>query len=312
MWIIKNRKIFFGLSIVLVLASIIGFVIYPIKASIEFTGGSSLVLNIEGTRPEPRDVAEYLNTLNISSPLVQPVGDTQISIKTSPIDEATKNIIVSHVGEMSSGVATIESFTTIGPSIGNEMLRKSWYALVLVIITIVLYIAYTFRKVSVSSKISHKGVSSWKYGFTANICLLHDVVLTTGFYVLLSAFFGAELDTLFVVAILTVLGVSVNDTIVAFDRIRENLINDEHARTDQKFENIVGKSVDETMARSVNTSLTVVLVLLALTLFGPETTKIFSMTMMAGMIIGTFSSIFLASPLLIVWERLQSKKSINK
>lgn len=309
MWIIKNKKIFFGLSAFFVVASIVGFIIFPVRASIEFTGGSSLVVNVEGQRPESRDVALYLKDLDISSPLVQPVGESGLSIKTSPLDEETKNQIVSHIQEMSGSPVSIQSFTTVGPSIGEEMLKKSFYALFLVILSIVLYIAYTFRKVTNSTNKEQKGVSSWKYGFTANICLLHDVILTSGFYVLLSHFFGAELDTLFVVAILTVLGVSVNDTIVVFDRIRENIFLDEDKKSNDSFEKIVGKSVDETIARSINTSLTVVIVLLILALFGPETTKIFSLTMMAGMIIGTFSSIFLASPLLVVWERLQSKKS---
>lgn len=310
MFIVKYRKIFFGISIVLVLASIVGFVFFPVRSSIEFTGGSNLVVEVENAEnlPAPRDVVEYLSTVGVSSSLVQPIGESGLSIKTSPIDEATKNQIVSGMSSFFGQNFVIDSFTTIGPSIGNELLKKSWYALVLVILSIVLYIAYTFRRVSSSSKDTHKGVSSWKYGFTANICLLHDVILTSGFYVILSITSGAELNTLFVVAILTVLGVSVNDTIVVFDRIRENLLKDQEKRGSDTFEQIVGKSIDETMSRSINTSLTVVLVLLALVLYGPETTKLFSLTMMVGMIVGTFSSIFLASPLLIVWEKMQNKK----
>lgn len=312
MWIIKYKKIFFGISITLVVLSIVSLFVFTPRASIEFTGGSNLVLSVSGDVPEPRDVALYIKEMGISSVLVQPIGEDGLSIKTSPIDESQKESIVSFISETSSSVVTIDSFTTIGPSIGREMLQKSWYSLVLVILSIVLYIAYTFRKVSVEENSKQKGISSWKYGLTANICLLHDVIVTTGFYVLLSVFFGAEIDTLFVVAILTVLGVSVNDTIVVFDRIRENLLKDREEKGSKTFENIVGKSIDETIARSINTSLTVVLVLLALVLFGPETTKIFSITMMVGMIVGTFSSIFLASPLLVVWEKMQFKKAVKK
>ena len=193
------------------------------------------------------------------------------------------------------------SFNSIGPSVGRELTRKAIFSVVLVSLAIICFIAFTFRKVS-------KPVSSWKYGFIAIITLLHDVIIPVGIFTLLSHFRGVELDTLFVVAVLTILGLSLSDTIVIFDRIRENL-RDQTLSSKMKFYEIVGKSLDQSYARSIATSLTVILVLLALVFFGPETTKYFSIMLAAGMFFGTYSSIFLASPLLVLTEEWQSKKS---
>ena len=169
-------------------------------------------------------------------------------------------------------------------------------ALILVSLGIILFIAYAFRKVS-------KPVSSWRYGFIAIVTLLHDVLISVGLFTLLSHYYGAEVDTLFVVAVLTILGLSVSDTIVMFDRIRENLNN--HISTN--FHETIGKSIEQVYPRSINTSLTVILVLLALVFFGPEATKYFALMLTAGMFFGTYSSIFLASPLLVWVEEMQIK-----
>jgi len=171
----------------------------------------------------------------------------------------------------------------------------------LISLAIICFIAFAFRKVS-------KPVSSWKYGLIAIITLLHDVAIPVGLFVMLSHYYGAELDTLFVVAVLTILGLSVSDTIVIFDRIRENLRN-QHAKTKTNFDEIVGKSLEQSYVRSICTSLTVILVLLALFFFGPVTTKYFALMLTAGMFFGTYSSIFLASPLLVLIEEWQTKKN---
>ena len=192
------------------------------------------------------------------------------------------------------------SFNSIGPSVGKELTRKSIVALVLVSLAIITFIAYAFRKVS-------EPVSSWKYGLIAIVTLLHDVAIPAGIFVIFSHYFGAELDTLFVVAVLTILGLSVSDTIVIFDRIRENLRLNVENKVKEVFSLTVGKSLEQSFARSIATSMTVILVLISLVLFGPVTTKYFALMLTAGMFFGTYSSIFLASSLLVWVEERKLK-----
>lgn len=189
-----------------------------------------------------------------------------------------------------------ERVETIGPSISAHLKERALEIGIAVLIAIILYVAYAFRKVS-------KPVSSWKFGLTAVIALIHDVMIVVGVFALLGHFLGVEVNIPFVVALLTILGYSVNDTIVVFDRIRENLIKFGYA----KYEYIVNKGVNETLVRSFNTSLTTLIVLLALFFFGGETIKYFALALIVGAVAGTYSSIFLASPLLVVWERLGKK-----
>ena len=196
---------------------------------------------------------------------------------------------------------TQTNFTSIGPSVGQELVSKAIFAIVLVVIAIVLYIAFAFRTVS-------KPVASWKYGIIAIATLVHDIAIPAGVFALLGHFYGAEVDTLFVVALLTVLGISVSDTIVVFDRIRENLKN----HTAPTFAETVGKSLSQTFVRSINTSLTVILVLISLFFFGPLATKNFALVLIVGMFFGTYSSIFVASPLLVIAEGLQGKGKKGK
>lgn len=180
----------------------------------------------------------------------------------------------------------------------NEPPLKSIWAVLLVLLTITLFIAFAFRKVS-------KPVSSWKYGLVALVALAHDVIIPVGAFVLLGQFFGAEVDTLFVTAILVVLGFSVHDTIVVFDRVRENLRINIEKNLKEPFEETVGKSITQTLARSINTSLTTVLALIALYVFGPDISHNFVLALIIGIIAGTYSSIFLGSPLLITLEKMR-------
>jgi len=189
-------------------------------------------------------------------------------------------------------------FESIGPVIGQELQDKAVRAILAVLIAIVLYIAWAFRKVS-------DPVSSWKYGVTAIIALAHDVIIPTGIFAILGFWMGIEIDILFVTAVLTILGFSVNDTIVVFDRTRENLARDHHKHD---FDWIVNKSVNETIRRSLYTSLTTFVVLFAVYLYGGESIKNFVLALMIGVIAGTYSSIFLASPLLVVWEKWSRRR----
>jgi len=217
------------------------------------------------------------------------------------------NVETPHDAVADSGEATIggqeliaeDRFESIGPVIGQELREKSIEALIAVLIGIILYIAWAFRKVS-------DPVSSWKYGVTAIIALAHDVIIPVGVFVVLGMVTGVEVDILFVTALLTILGFSVNDTIVVFDRTRENLAKSHHQG---EFESIVNKSVNQTITRSIYTSLSTFMVLFAVFLFGGESIKYFVLALMIGIIVGTYSSIFLASPILVEWEHASRRKS---
>ncbi len=305
MWIIKHRKIFFAISIALTLASIALLVLRGIPQSIEFKGGALLEVAYTETPATFEEVQTAVEELELGATVVQPTGDNGYIIKTRDLTELEHQSLFVSLGLGDTHKVEEKSYTSIGPSVGKELKHKATVSLILVILAIVFFIAYAFRKISLP-------ISSWKYGFTAIFTLGHDVIVTTGVFILFTLFLGAEADTLFIVALLTVLGVSVNDTIVVFDRIRENLRVNSESKKVESFETTVGNSVTQTLERSINTSLTVVIVLLALYFFGPETTKIFALIMTFGMLVGTFSSIFLASPLLVVWERMQAKKERAK
>jgi len=289
MHIIKHKKIFVTISAILVAISIASISYFGLNLGIDFKGGSLLEVEYVNARPEQSSIDEKLSALSLGEVLIQPIGETGYSIKTRAITEAERISVMSALGDE----ATEKSFTSIGPSVGAELVRKATISFILVALGIIFFIAYSFRKVS-------KPVSSWRYGLIAVVTLLHDIIIPVGVFAFLSSMYGTEIDTLFVVAILTILGLSVSDTIVVFDRIREN-IRVGHYKT---FEETVGRSLDQVYTRSIATSVTVIIALLALVFFGPHSTKVFAMMLTAGMFLGTYSSIFLASPLLVYSKQI--------
>jgi len=297
MFIIKNKKIFIGISIVLVIFSIISLSVFGLKVGIDFKGGALTEVAYKDARPVQADLNSSLDALNFGSILLQPTGDTGYLVKSRDLTEAEHGLLLKTLSQDGKSVLEEKSFNSIGPSVGRELTKKAIIAIILVSLAIIIFIAYAFRKVS-------KPVSSWRYGIIAVITLLHDVMIPVGLFALFSHYYGAELDTLFVVAVLTILGLSVSDTIVIFDRIRENLKN----RVATSFDETVGKSLEQSYVRSICTSLTVILVLLSLVFFGPISTKYFALMLTAGMFFGTYSSIFLASPLLVLVEEWQTNK----
>lgn len=292
MFIVKNKKIFITISAILVSLSIFSMFYFGLNFGIDFKGGSLLEVEYSLNRPESSIIEDSIKDTGIDSVLIQPMGEMGYSIKARDITDSEKKAVLEALGSD----AKETSFTSIGPSVGKELVRKSIICFILVSLGIIFWIAYSFRKVS-------KPVSSWKYGIVAVIALIHDVIISAGIFSLISHFMGASVDTLFVVAILTVLGLSVSDTIVIFDRIRENI----RINQGKDFSEIVGKSIKQIYPRSIATSLTVMLALLSLVFFGPESTKLFAITLTAGMFFGTYSSIFLASPLLLTIKDLQNK-----
>ncbi len=302
----KNLKYFFIVPAVLTVLSLAALAMWGLKPGIDLIGGSSLQVTYLNERPTQEAVREATESLGLGEVRVQPSGTQGYILRQRDLsqEERTKlSSTLTTLGEMRE-----DQFTSIGPSLGAELLRKAWIAIALVVLCTVLFIAFAFRKVSSVDSASHRtGVASWKYGVVAIITLLHDIILPVGLFALLGYTHGAEVDALFIVALLTILGISINDTIVIFDRIRENLALNE-GRKHESFEHVVGKSIKQTISRSINTSLTVIIVLAALWLVGPEATQDFALTLIVGMVAGTYSSIFLASPLLVAWEKW-SKKS---
>ena len=293
MFIIKHKKIFVWISIILVTASVGAVAYFGLNMGIDFKGGSLTEVEYTTVRPDQTTFEASLSSLSLGQILVQPTGDKGYSIKTRAVTDKEHTAIVTALGKD----AVEKSFTSIGPSVGAELARKSLLSFILVSLGIIFWIAFSFRKVS-------KPVSSWRYGLIAIVTLIHDIMIPVGVFAVLSHIFGVEVDTLFVVAILTVLGLSVSDTIVVFDRIREN-IRIGHFKT---FEETVGNSISQVYTRSIATSATVIIALLALVFFGPVSTKVFAMMLTAGMFFGTYSSIFLASPLLVFVQGWQAKK----
>lgn len=300
MFIAKQRKLFFVLSGVLSLVAIILLFVHPPRIGIDFTGGSLL----EITAPNGISIDSVKQAV-IGTPAedssIRLSGERGISIRAKTLTEEEKQVILDKVQTDLAEEISIVRATTIGPSIGSSLTRKAVYGVLWAIIAIVLFITFAFRKVS-------KPVASWKYGMATIIALAHDVLISVGFYTALSITRGAEVDLLFVSAVLAILGYSVHDTIVVFDRVRERLRTNEERHNREDFVETVGRSIRETMGRSINTSLTIFLTLLALVIWGPAITANFALVLLFGVIIGTYSSICLASPLLIVFAGKSDKK----
>ncbi len=299
MFIIAHKKFFFILSAVLTLLALLPLaVFYPWNFGIEFTGGTILEAGFPDGRPDADALRQELATLEWHGVLVQATGEDGYIIRTKSLSEPERQELMRVISDDGKTNVVERRFNSIGPTIGSELRSKALWAILLVIVAIVLYIAFAFRHVS-------HPISSWVYGLVAIVALVHDVVIPTGVYVTLGHFFiDVEIDVLFVTAILTILGFSVHDTIVVFDRTRENL----KLHTWKEFDVTVGRSIEQTIVRSINTSLTVLLVILALYFVGGETTKNFALTLAIGIVAGTYSSIFLASPLLVAIEEWQRRR----
>lgn len=294
MFIIKYKKIFFALAIILVGGSLGAIIGKGFNWGVDFTGGSVLEMVYEN-RPSLDQIKQSVYAIHPDAK-VQEIGTNGIIIRTAVIDQDQKDVLVQAVST-SDAVGQEKRFNTIGPSIGKELRSKALTAIIIVSLAIILFIAFAFRTVS-------KPISSWVYGIIAIAVLIHDVVIPAGFFALT----GMPVDALFVVGILTILGVSINDTIVVFDRIRENLHTNATKNIQESFEYVVGKSINQTFVRSLMTSVTVLVALGALYIWGPATTKTLAIAMFLGMLFGTYSSIFLASPLLVVWNNWKTKK----
>lgn len=296
----KNLKYFFILPGVLSALALVAILLWGLKPGIDISGGSLLQVSYPGGAPTAEQVQAVVNPLGLGEVRVQAAGSDGYILRERSLTNDEKITLENALGTL--GTIHEDQYTSVGPSLGTELLDKGLIALGLVIVCIILFIAFAFRHVS-------KPVASWKYGVVAIITLVHDILIPAGVFALLGRINGAEVDSLFIVGLLTVLGISINDTIVVFDRIRENLALNEQHHKKEAYDEVVGRSIMQTLTRSINTSLTVVIVLAALYFVGPASTQDFALTLIVGMIAGTYSSIFLASPLLVVWEKWQRRNA---
>lgn len=294
--IIGKKNWYFAISLLIVIPGLIFLLLFGLNLSIDFTGGSRLTVDFKNKATD-KDAQRIGNILSREKIKVYTVekSNKSILVRTRPMDQKEntefKNDLKKELKDASE-----TGFETIGPTIGQETTLNAVKAVIVASILIVLYIAWSFRKVP-------KPASGFRFGVSAVIALIHDVLVLLGLFAILGKLFGVEVDSLFVTAVLTVIGFSVHDTIVVFDRIRENL-----RRESAPFPKIVNDSILQTLDRSLNTSLTVVLVLLALLLFGGESIRWFVVALLIGIISGTYSSIFNASPILVLWQEFVERR----
>lgn len=297
---VTHKKITFIVAGIITLVALGAFAVYGLKPSIEFTGGSNITATTSSV-VDPHTLEREIEATVGADASVRPYGDNGITIRTRPLTPAEKDTVVALLPEGS----TETSFSLIGPTVGDELRTKSLWSMLIVLLAIAIFIAIAFGRVS-------KPVASWKYGVISLITLFHDVAVPVGVFAVLGAFMGVEVDTLFVVALLTVLGYSINDTIIVFDRVREILKSNQGKNLTEAFDKVVGRSINETLTRSINTSLTVMIVLAVLFFIGSEATKMFALALFLGVFAGTYSSVALAAPMLVAWQEFDTKRALKR
>lgn len=289
--IISKRKYWFILSAALVAFSIASIFIFGLRIGIDYKGGAILVLKSENENVTQL-ISESIKEAGLDSYQLKPSGNNQYTLRLEPIEKEKHDELLTIATKKISDLKEIR-YDNIGPTVGQDLTNKSVLSVVVASLAIILFIAFSFRKIP-------KPLNSWKFGTLAVVALLHDLLITTGIIALLGHFFiWMEIDSLFITALLTIMGFSVHDTIVVYDRLRENFIKNPHKEIEESAE----ESVNSTLVRSINTSLTTAIVLLALFLIGGESIKHFTLTLIIGILIGTYSSIFLATPLLVSWHK---------
>lgn len=307
----KYSTIYYIFSGILIAASIVSLILFGLKFGIEFTGGSNMEIefldqrsnngetmapNLLGARPSTKIesfsalVSNQLSSLDLGDIAIQPVGEKGAVLRFKEVNETVHGQIVKKISELSP--IEEKNFQYIGPSIGRELKTKTQISTALVLLAITLYIAFAFRKVS-------RPVASWKYSITSLIALFHDILIPLGVFSVLGRFYGVEITIPIIAALLTVLGFSVHDTIIIFDRIRENILKNGAS----SFDKIVDISLNQTIGRSISTVATTLFAMVSVFLFGGQTLKFFSLALIIGIVSGAYSSIFIAGPLLVTWYR---------
>ena len=292
----KFQNYFFAIPAFFSVVALIAIALWGLHPGIDLKGGSLLQVAYPDGRPEQSVIQTGVDELGYGEVRVQQTNEKEYILRQRELTQVEKQDLDAKLATY--GTVEEVQYNSVGPSIGAELMAKAWWAIGMITLLTILFIAFAFRGVS-------KPVASWKYGVVAIVTLMHDILIPVGLFAYLGYVRGAEVGVLFIVALLTILGISINDTIVVFDRIRENLHLNITKGKKESFTDVVWRSIVQTFTRSVNTSVTVIVVLLALYFVGPDATKDFSLTLIVGMVAGTYSSIFLASPMLILLEKYQ-------
>jgi len=285
-------KIVFFISLILVIGAIVSIAVFGLKFGVDFKGGSVMEITFEKTPPVSADLAKTVSeTKGVSNVSANPSGDKGMIIRLGEIDETVHQEIIGKINSKYGKIAE-SRFDSVGPTVGQDLRNKSVWAIVVLLLAIVVYMAIVFRKLS-------KVLSPWAMGIATVIALFHDILIPVGVFALLGHFMGVEITGIFLAAILTILGYSVSDSVVVLDRVRENVLR---FGSKEKFGEIVHKSIMQTLSRSLNTNITTLLSLFAIYFFGGETVKFFALALIIGIFLGAYSSIFVASPLLVWWN----------
>jgi len=295
----SRKRLWLGLSLFVLLLGIVALFTWRLPFGIDFRGGAVFELQTEKVVPEGEFRQKITDLQQVQSPQISKTGENTYLIKALPIDQKEYRTVIEELGK-SYGKITEKQFQNVGPTVSRDLSRKAVIAVVLAAVMIILYLAYSFREVTYP-------VSSWRFGVVAVVALLHDLVISVGVFAILAHFFHFEVDASFITALLTVMGFSVHDTIVVFDRIRENLSR-RNLSAESQFELIADQSLTQTLNRSLATSLTVIFTLTALTILGGESIRGFVVMLLVGVTIGTYSSIFTATPLLAWWQSRVAKR----
>lgn len=302
--IVRFRKLYYFFSGTLIVASLVALAFWGLRQGIDFKGGSLLFGEFSKEAVPQGELLSSLKPIDLGEVIIQPSGKSGVLLRFKEIDENKHQELLAGLKKAAAARSPEnnfqeKSFESVGPSIGRELQSNAIKSIVLVLVLIVAYIAFAFRKVSYP-------IASWKYGVAALVALFHDVIIPLGLFAALGHYYNVEISSGFIAAILTVLGYSVHDSIIVFDRIRENLIKHQG----RSFQETVDMSVNQTFTRSLNTSLTVILVLLAIYFLGGESIKDIALVLMVGVGVGTYSSIFIGSTLLV--SLYESVKRLTK
>lgn len=289
----SKKKIWFAISLLIMVPGIIALIVWKLPLGIDFKGGAQFELQFDHQVSAADLRAKLTGYQQVKGLVVTPAGENDYFVRTLPLGQDDHKAISDQLTK-DFGSVKEKSFQLVGPSVSADLTKKAAEAVILASILIILYLAYSFRGVN-------HPVSSWRFGVIAVVALLHDLLISIGVFSILAHFFHFEVDATIVTAMLTIMGFSVHDTIVVFDRVRENILRRKLDAGDD-FEHVVDLSLSQTLNRSLATSLTVIFTLAALVLLGGASIRGFVVALLVGITIGTYSSIFTASPLLVVWQ----------
>jgi len=284
---VQYRKIYFLFSGIIILAGIFSLLFFGLKLGIDFTGGSILEIEYVNNRPSNQEIREKLKDFNLGDFSIQPTGEKGVILRMKDINQETHQKIIEKLGEIKE-----LRFESIGPTIGKELKEKTKVVIIFSLLAILLYIIFAFSRVS-------RPIKSWQYGIVSILILSHDLLMPLFVFSLLGKYYGVQVTIPVIVALLTVVGYAINNVVVVFDRIREIILKTRL----ESFEQIVNLAINQTLSRQLNTSLTTLFPLLFIYFFGGETLKYFSLALIVGIIAGLYSSIFLAGPILVSWQK---------